>query len=117
MGGPERRKDPRAPVWLAARYHLVEEAPDLWYMGTITDLSAGGLRMAGDRRLEPGAKLDLEIALAHRPEPVRLKGEVVWVRSLASGSEYGVMFIELSPDQQVELDELVQFLIQKRTQS
>lgn len=116
MGGPERRKDPRATVWLPVRYRLLHESRVLWDNGTVTDFSAGGLRMLCDRMIERESQLEFELNPTKRETPYFLQGTVVWVKPSAAGCECGVMFTEVSPDQQFELDELVQFLLRKQAQ-
>ncbi len=116
MGGPERRKDPRANVWLPVRYRLLPESRVLWDNGTVTDFSAGGLRLLCDRRIEPESQVEFELNPTKRERAYVLRGTVMWVKPSAAGCECGVMFIDVSPDQQFELDEIVQFLLRKQAQ-
>ncbi len=117
MNGAERRRDPRAKVWAAVRYCCLDEGRELWHEGTLNDVSVGGVRLTCDRALECGARLALELRLPARPEPLLLQGQITWVAQRPSGSECGLQFLDVTPEQQAEIDAFVQFLLQKRTPS
>ncbi len=83
----------------------------------MADLSAGGLRLIGRQPLERGVHLELQILLPIRQEPYLMSGQTVWQREVADGYEYGVAFLDMTPDKQVQLDELVQFMRNRRTKA
>lgn len=108
-----RREFPRAKVSTALKYREVNELGTNVHPGVLTDLNAGGLQFTGERRIESGARLELHLKLLSQSQPYRITGEIVWVRDARSGlTEYGVQFIDVTPDQQFEIDELVRFLMQ-----
>jgi c-di-GMP-binding flagellar brake protein YcgR len=114
--GSERREYLRAQYQCKIRYrpHL-ELMGMMWYAGTMTDFSASGLRFVGSQPLEPDSRVELEIALPMQDEPYSFMGRVAWEQSQEEGSyEYGVEFVDVTPDQQVVVDELARFLLKGR---
>lgn len=83
----------------------------------MADLSAGGLRLVGRQPLERGVLLELQIVLPIRQEPYFINGRVAWQRDMTDEYEYGVAFLDVTPDKQVQLDELVQFMMNRRGQA
>jgi len=59
----------------------------------VLDLSPGGVRFVGMRRLPTGTRLALELVVPEDPEPVRLAGRVAWTWPQAGGGcQMGVQF-------------------------
>lgn len=118
---PERRRDPRVEHCHAIRYRpsgATGKPFEAWLDGVMTDLSAGGLRLTGTYPFETGDRVEVELLLPIRPDPFLFVGEVRWHKPVAADlSEYGMVFVEVSPEQQFELDGLVQFLRQRPTKS
>ena len=82
-----------------------------WQSVLTTDLSAGGISFQSESMLEVPEPLDLRMTLPSFRAPLVLSGVVVRVRSLSSGvSEYAVEFGDVTPEQQQQIDALVQFL-------
>jgi CheY-like chemotaxis protein len=85
------RKDPRRPL----------EAPCVLTMGrrqmvgTVMDLSASGLFLVSDHRLEIGDRLALRFTLPRAAGPVEIRGEAMVVRK-APPRGYGLGFSDLS---------------------
>ena len=111
MSHAERRNDQRVSVSLPVTYQLLGAPTRSPYTGRVVDISAGGLRLICDRPVELGERVDVAVNLPARTIPYQLPGRVVWVKPASSGSECGVQFLDLSPDQRYELDEIVQFLM------
>jgi len=111
--GTERREFDRAPLQVPMRYRRASQLASLWHQATLTDLSAGGMRFTTDELLEVGAKLEFEVRLSIRQASFILRGFVASEQSLdATHTEYGVGFLDLAPNERVEVDELVWFLSQ-----
>ena len=111
--GYERREFPRAKVPTSIEYRITEEQGADLHPGVLTDLNASGLQFTGERPIESGTRLDLHVQLPSRTQPYQFQGEIVWVRETRSGlTEYGVQFVDVTPDQQFEIDALVRFLMQ-----
>lgn len=72
--GPERRRETRVSVGLAARYR----AGLLWRKAVLTELSTGGCRLLAARTARPGWSITVEIPdPAASGAPLRLLGRVV----------------------------------------
>ncbi len=56
------------------------------------DIGVEGICFSTEKQLEPGTKLDLEIMLPSESEPLILKGEVKWSRSLKTQANARAMF-------------------------
>lgn len=116
--GRERRKDPRAALRLPIRYRMVGASMNIWYPGTIENLSAGGVNLVADQILEGGDEVELEVTLPGRQNPYLLKGQVVSECSSSFGAfAYGLAFIDTGTGCRLELDNLVRFLTSKRASS
>ena len=110
MGGDDRRQFLRVTLASTIQYRMLEEPGSIKFTGLLQDIGAGGLRFTAQQPLEQGAALELTLKLPMKDGSLVLPGEIVWVRPLKVDTEYGVRFIELSPDTQYDLDELIQFL-------
>lgn len=107
----ERRKFYRAPHAFEVRYRLLDDLTTSWRTVTLVNLGAGGLRFRDSETLEKGALLELQLQLPSGREPLRLKGHVVWHQLHASGvNEVGVEFVDVAAQDQLHIDNVVQFL-------
>ena len=112
VDGNDRREFHRAKVPTSIEYRIVEEQGVGFHQGILTDLNAGGLQFAGELSVELRTRLELRLQLPSRTKPYQFQGEVVWARPAHSSlTEYGVQFVDVTPDQQFEIDDLVRFLI------
>ena len=111
--GKERRGFGRARLDFSMRYKRVGALMDLWHRAALTDISAGGLRFATDELMDEGSKLEFEVILPIRKDPYLLIGRVVSEQE----GEYGVVLLDVPPDKQVEVDELVEFLNRPKGQT
>lgn len=72
------------------------------------NLSGVGISFASEEHLEPGDKLELEIALPDSATPITCRADVVWVRAVGGPRksyetptcEIGVKFVDLAPKAQ-----------------
>jgi hypothetical protein len=109
--GAERRRFDRVTQPFGARYRRYGDLAGGWRQIKTLNISASGLRFRDDDVLEQMTVLEVEIPLATSVAPLVLRGQVVWREGLASGvNEYGVEFIEMNPEQTLQIDTLVQFL-------
>jgi len=112
MASSERRGNTRANISLPIKYRFVNQLALTWYPATLVNISAGGIRFQSEQPLDPGTRLECEITLPVRPEPYLLTGEVVWNKTFSlSQSESGLAFVDVTPERQFDIDELVQFLL------
>ena len=108
MGSDQRRFD-RIPQPFETKCRRIHELLKPWIAALTRDLSAAGMCVQSNERFEIGALLDIQIELPNVPGVLHLQGRVVWQRGW-SVVEYGVEFLEITPDQQAQIDEIVQFL-------
>ena len=109
----DRREFPRTKVPTALEYRVASDLGADLHPGVLTDLNASGLQFTGERYLGTGTRLELQLRLQSRSQPYQVHGKIVWVRETRSGlTEYGVQFVDVTPDQQFEIDSLVRFLMQ-----
>ena len=107
----EHRRDPRVTLSLLITFRLSGTTESTWCSGMATDISAGGLRMRTEEQLQVGEQLEFKLLVPVRPEPYLLFGQIVWKREPAPARvEYGVAFVDVTPDKQAEIDALVEFL-------
>ena len=108
----ERRQFERVGQPFEIAYRRRGVMADEWQSGIILNLSAGGLRFHADAVYELGQELEFRMELPALSRPLEVFGAVAWSQLRAAGvTEYGVAFLELSVDQQIAVDELVQFLL------
>ena len=89
-----------------------DKAPaNAWRSVAVADLSAGGLRFHSRERFELGELLDVQIRLPNLARPLVLRARAVRRGPPGpGGQECAVEYVDVTPDQQAEIDELVQFL-------
>jgi len=118
MSSRDQRKFSRVGLPITIRHRQAGELMEMWSVGTLLDLSAGGLRFTSLKPIDQGTRLEFQIILPTRKEPYVLSGDILWEKKSEGGLlEYGVSFPDVNPDQQAELDELVQFLMKGRDKS
>ena len=84
---------------------------EAWQRVAVVDFSAGGLRFHSDEPFDPGEPLEVQVRLPNIRWPLLLRALVVRSEPLAPGAcRCAVEFVEVTPDQQAEIDGLVQFL-------
>lgn len=107
----ERREFHRVPQRFEVQYRPAGQMSASWHPAVTLNLSAAGVRMATDESLEDDASVELKLQLPNSPQPLVVHGRVIWSQLQASGvCEIGVAFVDQSPEQQLHLDTLVQFL-------
>ena len=106
----ERRQFYRLPQPFEVRYRLFNELASSWRTVTTLNLSAGGIRFRDTETIELDALLELQMQLPGGREPFAIHGRVIWSQMQASGvTETGVAFLEVRPEQQQIIDNVVQF--------
>lgn len=106
----ERRFFPRLHQVFEVRYRASNELGSSWHAVTTLNLSASGMRVRHAETMEPDTLLRLQIQLPGGREPITVDGRVVWSQMQASGVvESGIAFLEVRPEQQLEIDNVVQF--------
>ncbi len=107
----ERRRFIRTSQPVDVQYRLRGEFSAPWTATRTVNLSAGGVRFRCQEPLRQDDELELRLQLAGSPKPLELRARVVWNQMQASGvNEIGVEFNDVTQEQQVQIDALVQFL-------
>ncbi|MBI2495898.1 MAG: PilZ domain-containing protein [Candidatus Omnitrophica bacterium] len=110
----ERRKFPRSRQPFEARYRNYGALVDPWQPITLINLGAGGLCFQTESLLELGSRLEIELPLPTE-ERLILHGRLLWSRPQPHNvAEHGVEFTDVTQEQQIQLDALVDFLRGKR---
>ena len=109
--GQEQRRFDRVPQTFSAYCRPHGALQDPWrYMITL-DLSAGGISLEGETLVEIGDILEVRIQLPGVLEDFILRGRVVRCKTAGAGLlNFALEFLDVTSDEQVQLDELVQFL-------
>ena len=109
--GEDQRQFFRVPAEFQVQCRQRGALASPWQGVSTTDLSAGGISFQSEIMLEAQEPMDIRITLPSFRAPLVLSGVVVRVRSIASGlSDYAVEFGDVTPEQQEQIDGLVQFL-------
>ena len=115
----QKRRHQRISLPLSIKYRIQGELGVSWREGLLVNLSAGGLRFTSDMlssaQLFAGQRLELQWSLENRPDPYAFQGEIVWTHDTVSRLvECGVEFFDITPDQELELGQVVEFLMGTR---
>ncbi|MEM7138229.1 MAG: PilZ domain-containing protein [Myxococcota bacterium] len=118
MGHARIQREPRVPerVDLKGRA-LVLSRGDVVGQYAMADLSAGGVRISGERDLRPGHLVHVLIDLAAGGEPMSLTGSVHRVRNgrtPAEGGSFALHFPALSADQEDAIHDAVLLALLRR---
>ena len=110
MGSEQRRFD-RVKASFKVAGRRAGALSETWRRVAAIDFSAGGLSFESEELFEAGEPMEFEIALPSLRMPLHLRAQMVRSEVLAPG-RYGCAaeFVDVTPDQQAAIDELVQFL-------
>jgi uncharacterized protein (TIGR02266 family) len=105
--GEDRRQFYRATIKTAV--HIGSESN--FYTGFTDDISEGGLFVATHNLLANLAVVDLEFTLPDEGPPIRVRGEVRWVREYNPTSDghpgMGIRFLGLSQEDRDRIEKFV----------
>ena len=102
----EQRQYPRQQAKFTIRYKFDNNE----YSATTTNISKKGLAFEDTRLLPINAKIELELVLPQRLKALVAKGAVVRVEKVLTvdSYNYGVVFLEISPENSMVLENFVQ---------
>lgn len=83
----EKRRHPRFPMGMVLDLHAKGSPVSRGLVGTIVDMSVGGMLFETTAQLEEGATLYLKVNI-----PLEIRGEVRHMRKLGERHRYGVHF-------------------------
>ena len=112
----DKRKYQRAQTRCMIRYRDPAETDvRKSELSTARDLSEGGARFTSGKAFQAGDRLNFEITCPSFPDPIKVKGEVRWNREIRKGILYenGVQFLNLSPEDQETIRQIVAYLLKK----
>lgn len=110
----ERRKFPRASELIEVQCHPVGDMLESWYPATVQNISATGVHMQSEARFREGTRIELTFSHSGLRAPMTLQGEVTRSQALANNRmDYGIVFVEISGEQQLQIDQMVGFLRKK----
>lgn len=113
--GKEHRRFDRIPGTFPSEYRLAGSG-DPWREGRVINLSAGGMRLLSDVPFPEGGLIEVTFTVPTMDKRMELKGRVIWVKSPAAGVvETGIAFEGITGDQEIQLDEVVHFLLSRPT--
>ena len=105
----EQRRFERVPHSVPLFWHRPEDRSERWNEAQTLNVSASGLVMRSHALFDVGVILDLRMAMTDTSDPLFLCGRVVWHKP-GGLMQYGIEFVDVTPDQQVSIEEIVQFL-------
>ena len=109
--GKEQRRFDRIPETFSARCRPAGSLQEPWRSVVTLDLGAGGMSLQSEQLFDAEDRVDIEMRLPGILEGLILRGRVVRSRPLAPGTvDVAVEFLDVTPDEQARIDELVQFL-------
>ena len=116
--GPERREFPRVEG-ITAVYTVVGRQ-ELEAVGFVVNLSAKGINLNVNRRIENNTILSLRMNLPGSSSPVQFKGKVVWGKQVdvdlvpkEMGYKLGIEFTEVSDKDRQKISEYVSSCLKK----
>ncbi len=104
----QRQKDIRVKVQIASEFVLSDGK---YFSGTVRNISAGGLYMVTDQKMNSGQMFSFTYPF--KAEPFRVNVRVLRVQELMGGYGYGCKFEELSPGEEADVRN---FVYQKQIQ-
>jgi CheY-like chemotaxis protein len=110
----DKRRFPRLDIKTPARYRIPTKKMDI-SMGTIKNLSAGGMCLVTDDHLRKGQIIQVEFGLASENTLIVAKCEMMWVHKIENSEsrfkyQYGARFIEIDQEQQ---EKIVRFVVNR----
>jgi hypothetical protein len=94
-GQSDRRHGSRTPALFSLLYSDMDSGQMLIGEGGVTNLSASGIGIRGNRSVQPGMELALFVDLPGVKEPLRIaQSRVSWVAGRRFGVELGTLKVE-----------------------
>ena len=118
----ERRKFRRIPVALKVSYRKEGEPKENSRESLAENISEGGVLITSTDPIFISTILDLDISSPQLPEPIEIKGRVIWIQEINEGKAYelGVSFVKIADKdtlfikryiESVDLDNILNFAV------
>ena len=112
--GQEQRRFARVTQQLPAQCRSYGSLSSTWRNVMTADLSAVGVRFMGDELLDLESSVEFQLLLSTFHEPLVVRGRVVRSQMLPTGQvESAIDFMDMIPEQQERIDQMVRFLLGK----
>jgi c-di-GMP-binding flagellar brake protein YcgR len=115
----EKRRFIRFKIALKVSY-ICQKDPRVEKAAVTKDVSASGMQLLTEERLESGEKLDLKIFIPKALNPVHIKGIVVWSKELDPGKSLyynaGIDFGKIEEDNKNTFLKFLCDLLYEKTQ-
>ena len=105
----QRREHPRFPVRLAVRYPSARSL-----LGDYTrSISKGGVAIESDRNLEIGTEFVFEMSSPELPDPVEVRGKVVWTHASSTAGKWtlGIQYAYEDVERRERLEKVIQSIL------
>lgn len=98
----ERRSAPRTKI--DCKITVISDFRILIFNTEVENIGEGGIRVFLKEKLDPKAKLDIEIFPPDKGFPIKCKGELIWMNEKAPEKgerlfDAGIRFTEISPEE------------------
>jgi type IV pilus assembly protein PilZ len=108
----DRRRDGRTPIELRVEYKRL----NTFFADYTKNISRGGTFIGTERPLDIGTEFVFALDLPTLPEPLRLRGRVMWVTNVDEASKanppgMGIEFRYSTADERRDMEKLVERLI------
>jgi type IV pilus assembly protein PilZ len=107
-GGPENRKDTRAPIELKVDYKKLNS----FFADYTKNISKGGTFIKTKKPLPIGTRFLFKLTVPSRGAPFELLGEVVWSQNDGEEPGMGIRFIYTTDTQRSEFEGVVEQLME-----
>jgi|GEM_PF-1943135 c-di-GMP-binding flagellar brake protein YcgR len=114
----ERRKLVRLDASVKVNYRILT-AVNLASDSVSHDFSEGGVRIEVKEPIQPKTLLSLDLMLPGEKEPVKVKGEVIWmeryIKQLRPVYEVGIKFIDIDSNEKNKLNQYFLTILKGKT--
>ena len=97
----EKRRFIRFDITLKVNY-TTQKAPRMEKTGIVKDVSAGGMQLLTEEKLETGSRLELKVFIPEALNPAHLNGTVLWSKDVSDGKKIsysaGIEFGKIEED-------------------
>jgi hypothetical protein len=109
--GEEQRRFDRIQEAFSVRCRSAGSLQDPWRNAVTVDVSAGGVSLQTQQLFDPEDRVEIEFRLPGILSELVLTGRIIRIQAHPGGvTEAAVEFLDVTPDQQAKIDDLVQFL-------
>ena len=109
--GSDRRRELRAPIELRVEYKRL----NTFFADYTRNISKGGSFIATERPLDIGTEFVFALGLPGQPDPIRLRGRVMWTIKIEDASKanpagMGIEFVHASDQERRDMERTVEKL-------